>query len=52
MSEPVVLIISRRAASIERGWIRRERPDGNRREVHAVLAEAGSDLLRAAARAT
>jgi DNA-binding MarR family transcriptional regulator len=34
--------------TVDRGWIRRERPDGNRREVHAVLTDAGGDLVRAA----
>jgi DNA-binding MarR family transcriptional regulator len=38
--------IADRAA--ERGWIQRDRPPGNRREVHAVLTSAGQKILRAA----
>lgn len=34
--------------TVERGWIQRDRPPGNRREVHAVLTSAGRDTLRAA----
>jgi DNA-binding MarR family transcriptional regulator len=34
--------------TVERGWIRRDRPTGNRREVYAVLTDAGRDLLRSA----
>ncbi len=34
--------------TVERGWIDRERPARNRREVYAVLTAAGRDLLRAA----
>jgi DNA-binding MarR family transcriptional regulator len=34
--------------TVERGWIRRDRPAGNRREVHAVLTSAGREILRAA----
>lgn len=34
--------------TVEQGWIRRVRPAVNRREVHAVLTEAGEKLLRAA----
>jgi DNA-binding MarR family transcriptional regulator len=34
--------------TVERGWIRRERPAGNRREVYAVLTEEGRALLRSA----
>jgi DNA-binding MarR family transcriptional regulator len=34
--------------TVERGWIQRDRPPGNRREVHAVLTSAGEKLLRAA----
>ena len=34
--------------TVERGWIERDRPLGNRREVHAVLTGAGQQILRAA----
>jgi len=34
--------------TVERGWIQRDRPPGNRREVHAVLTSAGREVLRAA----
>lgn len=34
--------------TVERGWIDRDRPAQNRREVYAVLTAAGRDLLRAA----
>lgn len=33
---------------VARGWIRRDRPDRNRREVFAVLTDGGRDLLRRA----
>jgi DNA-binding MarR family transcriptional regulator len=31
--------------TVERGWIRRDHPAGNRREVHAVLTSAGQKIL-------
>jgi len=31
-----------------RGWIERDRPPGNRREVHLTLTRTGTDALRAA----
>jgi DNA-binding MarR family transcriptional regulator len=34
--------------TVERGWIQRDRPADNRREVYAVLTTAGRDLLRSA----
>jgi DNA-binding MarR family transcriptional regulator len=34
--------------TVERGWIERNRPAENRREVYAVLTAAGRDLLRSA----
>jgi DNA-binding MarR family transcriptional regulator len=34
--------------TVERGWIQRDHPPGNRREVHAVLTTAGREILRAA----
>ncbi len=34
--------------TVQRGWIQRDRPADNRREVHAVLTNAGRDILRAA----
>jgi DNA-binding MarR family transcriptional regulator len=34
--------------TVERGWIRRDRPAGNRREVYAVLTDEGRALLRSA----
>ena len=34
--------------TVDRGWIERDRPAGNRREVYAVLTAAGRDLLRSA----
>jgi DNA-binding MarR family transcriptional regulator len=34
--------------TVERGWIERDRPAANRREVHAVLTDAGREILRAA----
>ena len=34
--------------TVERGWIQRDRPADNRREVYAVLTSAGRDLLRSA----
>jgi len=34
--------------TVERGWIQRDRPPGNRREVYAVLTSAGRRLLRSA----
>jgi DNA-binding MarR family transcriptional regulator len=34
--------------AVKRGWIQRDRPAGNRREVHAVLTGAGGAILRAA----
>jgi DNA-binding MarR family transcriptional regulator len=34
--------------TVERGWIRRERLAGNRREVYAVLTDEGRALLRSA----
>jgi DNA-binding MarR family transcriptional regulator len=34
--------------AVERGWIQRDRPPGNRREVHAILTNAGHEILRAA----
>ena len=34
--------------TVERGWIERDRPAANRREVHAVLTDAGHEILRAA----
>ena len=34
--------------TVERGWIERDRPASNRREVHAVLTSAGRGILRAA----
>lgn len=33
---------------VARGWIQRDRPDRNRREVFAVLTDGGRDLLRRA----
>jgi DNA-binding MarR family transcriptional regulator len=36
--------------TVERGWIQRDRPAGNRREVYAVLTNSGRDLLRSARR--
>jgi len=33
---------------VERGWIQRDRPAHNRREVYAVLTSAGRGLLRSA----
>jgi DNA-binding MarR family transcriptional regulator len=37
--------------TVERGWIERDRPAENRREVYAVLTAAGRDLLRSARQA-
>jgi len=37
--------------TVERGWIYRDRPAQNRREVYAVLTAAGRDLLRSARQA-
>jgi len=37
--------------TVERGWIQRDRPAGNRREVYAVLTSAGRSLLRSARQA-
>jgi DNA-binding MarR family transcriptional regulator len=37
--------------TVERGWIERNRPAENRREVYAVLTAAGRDLLRSARQA-
>jgi len=34
--------------TVERGWIQRDRPADNRREVYAVLTSAGRSLLRSA----
>src|SRR5215472_2817798 len=34
--------------TVERGWIQRDRPAHNRREVYAVLTSAGRSLLRSA----
>jgi DNA-binding MarR family transcriptional regulator len=34
--------------TVERGWIQRDRPADNRREVYAVLTAAGRDVLRSA----
>jgi DNA-binding MarR family transcriptional regulator len=34
--------------TVDRGWIVRDRPADNRREVYAVLTTAGRDLLRTA----
>jgi DNA-binding MarR family transcriptional regulator len=34
--------------TVDRGWIERDRPAQNRREVYAVLTAAGRDLLRSA----
>jgi DNA-binding MarR family transcriptional regulator len=34
--------------TVDRGWIQRDRPAENRREVYAVLTAAGHDLLRSA----
>ena len=34
--------------TVERGWIQRDRPADNRREVYAVLMNAGRRLLRSA----
>jgi len=34
--------------TVERGWIQRDRPADNRREVYAVLTSAGHSLLRSA----
>ena len=36
--------------TVERGWIQRDRPADNRREVYAVLTSPGRDLLRSARR--
>jgi len=33
--------------AVARGWIERDRPESNRREVYAVLTDAGRRLLRA-----
>src|SRR5919198_4011686 len=30
---------------VDRGWIERDRPTGNRREVHATLTRAGAAVL-------
>jgi DNA-binding MarR family transcriptional regulator len=34
--------------TVERGWIQRDRPAGNRRQVYAVLTDTGRSLLRSA----
>ena len=34
--------------TVERGWIQRDRPAGNRRQVSAVLTDTGRSLLRSA----
>ena len=34
--------------TVDRGWVRRDRPADNRREVYAVLTDAGHDQLRSA----
>jgi DNA-binding MarR family transcriptional regulator len=38
-------------STAERGWVARDRPADNRREVYAVLTDPGRDLLRSASRA-